>query len=69
MVLNLDQTIQSTLTQSMSHTWTLAKYENKNMPTVHAQMWTNENSQERGKTYRHEKRCVLRFDLNVLRVA
>ena len=66
MALNLNKTIQSTLTRSYSQT--LATYtNNNNMPTVHAWTWINENSQERGKTYRREKN-VLRFDLNVLRV-
>ena len=41
------------LTRSNSRT--LAKYTNINMPTVHAWMWMNENSQEKGKTYRKER--------------
>ena len=65
------------------HARTLATYTHNNMPTVHARTLatythnmatvpartcTNENSQERGQTYRRENRCVLRFDLNVVRV-
>ena len=66
MPLNLENTIQSAL--AGSHWRTLAKYTNNNTPTVHARTRMNEDSQERGQTYRRENRCVLRFDLNVLRV-
>ena len=64
MALNLDKTFQSTFTRS--HSRTLPKYIDNNMPTVHARTWTNENSQERGQTYGRETICVVRFDLNVL---
>ena len=66
MALNIDKTNQSTLTRIQP--LTLAKDTNDNMPTAHTWTWTNENSWERGPTYRHEKRCFLRFDMNMLRV-
>ena len=47
MMLNLDKTIQSAVTRSHYDSWTLAKYTNNNIPTVHAQTWTNENNQQR----------------------
>ena len=51
----MDKTIQSALT--LSHSRTFAEYTNNSMPTVHARTWTNENSQERGQTCRHENLC------------
>ena len=52
MALNLDKTIESSLTRS--HSRTLAKYStNHDMPTVHARTWTDQRKQpgERGQTY------------------
>ena len=68
MTLNLDKTVQSTITRS--HSQTLAKYTNNNMPTVYARAWTNEKQpRERKDPQMCEKmRFNLRFDLNVLKV-